>query len=75
MADKILDVKELKCPLPVLKASRAIREVAPGGTLEILATDPGSVEDFEVFCRTTGHTLLEHSAAEGVFRFLIRRAA
>jgi tRNA 2-thiouridine synthesizing protein A len=73
MADKTLDVKNLSCPLPVLKANRALRDVHNGGTLEVLATDPGSVEDFEVFCRTTGNTLLEHSATDGVYRFLIKR--
>lgn len=73
MADKTLDVKNLNCPLPVLKANRALREVRPGGTLEVLATDPLSVEDFEVFCRTTGNTLVEHSVAGGVYRFLIKR--
>jgi tRNA 2-thiouridine synthesizing protein A len=73
MADKVLDVKNLICPLPVLKANRALREVEYGSTLEVLATDPGSVEDFEVFCRTTGNTLLEHSETDGVYRFLIKR--
>jgi len=72
-ADKTLDVKHLICPLPVLKANRALREVRRGGTLEVLATDPGSVEDFEVFCRTTGNTLLEQSEDGGIYRFLIKR--
>jgi tRNA 2-thiouridine synthesizing protein A len=73
MAHKTLDVKNLTCPLPVLKANRALREVIKGETLEVLATDPGAVEDFEVFCRTTGNTLLEQSETDGVFRFLIER--
>ncbi len=72
MADKVLDAKGLSCPLPILKGKKALQDVAPGGTLEILATDPGSVADFEAFCRMTGHELIEHESANGTFRFLIR---
>ncbi len=75
MADKVLDAKGLNCPLPILKAKKAINEVSPGGTLEILATDPGAVADFQAFCRQTGNELVEHSEADGVYRFLIKRAA
>ena len=75
MADKVLDAKGLNCPLPILKAKKAINEVSPGGTLEILATDPGAVADFQAFCRQTGNELVEHSEAGGVYRFLIKRAA
>ena len=75
MADKTLDAKGLNCPLPILKAKKAIQEVPKGGTLEVLATDPGSVADFEAFCRTTGNELLESSADDGVYRFLIKSAA
>ncbi len=73
MADKILDAKGLSCPLPILKAKKAIGEVSPGGTLEVLATDPGSVADFQAFCKQSKHELVEHSEASGVYRFLIRR--
>jgi len=75
MADKTLDTKGLNCPLPILKVKKAIGEVPKDGTLEVLATDPGSVADFEAFCASTGNTLLEHSEAAGVYRFLIRRTA
>ena len=74
MADKTLDAKGANCPIPILKAKKAINEVAVGGTLEVLATDPGSVADFQAFCRTTGNTLVEQSQANGVYRFLIQRA-
>ena len=74
MADKTLDVSNLNCPLPVLKAKKAINEVPVGGTLEVLATDQGSVGDFQSFCTATGNVLLEQSEADGTFRFLIRRA-
>ncbi len=72
MADKVLDTKGMNCPLPILKAKKAIGEVPKDGTLEVLATDPGSVPDFEAFCRTTGHTMLEQDENDGVYRFLIR---
>jgi tRNA 2-thiouridine synthesizing protein A len=74
MADKLLDVRGLACPLPVLKASKAIKEIAAGATLEVLATDPGSVPDFEAFCNRGRHQLVERSEEQGTYRFLIRRA-
>ena len=49
MADKVLDAKGLNCPLPILKAKKALKDVPEGGTLEILATDPGAVADFQAF--------------------------
>lgn len=75
MADRTLDARGLNCPLPILKAKKALGEVPPGGTLEVLATDPGSTADFEAFCRATGHTLVDHGARDGVFHFLIRHTA
>lgn len=75
MADKTIDAKGMNCPIPILKAKKGIGEVPVGGTLEILSTDAGSVADFAAFARTTGHELLEHSEAAGVYRFLIKRAS
>jgi tRNA 2-thiouridine synthesizing protein A len=49
MADQLLDAKGLNCPLPILRAKKALKDVAMGGTLEVLATDPGAVKDFEAF--------------------------
>ncbi len=72
MADKVLDAKGLNCPLPILRAKKTLKEVPAGGTLEILATDPGSVADFEAFCRTTGNQLLESTQNGGVYRFVIK---
>jgi len=74
MATKQLDAKGLTCPLPVLKARRAMKELAPGDVLEIEATDPGSVTDFAHFCETTGHRLLEQESAEGIFSFHIEKS-
>jgi tRNA 2-thiouridine synthesizing protein A len=71
----VLDTKGLKCPLPVLKARKALREVPPGGLLKVLATDPGAVKDFEHFCKTTGSELVDSREEAGVLVFLIRRPA
>lgn len=70
-----LDARGLKCPLPVLKARKAIKDVVPGGLLTVLSTDPGAAKDFVHFCAVTGHELVESSAADGVYRFVIRKAA
>ncbi len=75
MADVTLDAKGLNCPLPILKARKSLKEVPDGGTLEILATDPGAVADFEAFCRQTGNELVEHSEDDGIYRFLIKKPA
>jgi tRNA 2-thiouridine synthesizing protein A len=72
MADKVLDAKGLNCPLPILKAKKALKEVPSGGTLEVLATDPGSVADFAAFCRTTGNEMVEQSQDGNVYRFVIK---
>jgi len=64
VSDTTLDARGLKCPLPVLKARRALKEVPPGGILRVLATDPGAEKDFAHFCETTGCELLE-SAWDG----------
>ena len=71
---QILDVKGLNCPLPVLRAKKALKDIAVGATLEVLATDPGAVKDFEAFCRTTGNELVESKVEGKVYSFLIRRA-
>ncbi len=75
MTEHLLDAKGLNCPLPILKAKKALKDVPNGEILKILATDPGAIADFEAFCRTTGNELLEHSEAGGVFSFLIKRVA
>lgn len=74
MADAVLDAKGLNCPLPILKTKKALQGMQLGQVLEILATDPGSVADFQAFCRQTGNELLESSQQEDVYKFLIKRA-
>ena len=73
MADQVLDTKGLNCPLPILKAKKALKDVPVGGTLEILATEPAADADFQAFCRTTGHELLESSQDGDVYIFLLKR--
>ncbi len=68
-----LDTKGMNCPLPILKAKKAIKELEAGNTLQVLATDPGSVKDFEAFCRSTGNELVESGEDGGVFTFLIKK--
>lgn len=73
-----LDLRGLACPLPVLKANKALRGMAPGETLVLLATDPAAVKDFHAYAQETGHELLAWAEEEGkpgqrVFRFALRR--
>jgi tRNA 2-thiouridine synthesizing protein A len=69
----VLDAKGLNCPLPILKAKKALQGVPAGGLLEIYATDPGAVRDFEAFCRSTGNELVASSQEGNVFKFVIKR--
>ncbi len=69
-----LDTKGLRCPLPVLRARKAMKSVSPGDLLEVEATDPGSVQDFRSFCETTGDELVDWREEAGVFTFQIRKA-
>jgi tRNA 2-thiouridine synthesizing protein A len=74
-ADATLDARGLKCPLPVLKARRALKDVPAGGRLRVLATDPGAVKDFAHFCATTGCELLESGQDGEILSFLLRKPA
>ena len=73
MATQTLDVKGLNCPMPVLKTKKVMKVLSNGETLEVESTDPGSVRDFEAFCRATGNEVLESVEEDGVFRFLLRK--
>jgi tRNA 2-thiouridine synthesizing protein A len=68
-----VDASGLSCPLPILKASQGIKSVASGELVEVVATDPGSVKDFEAWSKSTGNAMVEHSAEGGKFRYVIRR--
>jgi len=69
-----LDARGLNCPLPILKAKKALNAINPSEVLRIIATDPGSVKDFEAFCNQTGHELVESAEADGEFTFLIKKS-
>ena len=69
----VLDLKGLKCPLPVLRTRKALRGLAPGTRLWVEATDPLSALDIPNFCREDGHALIEAAERDGVRRFLIER--
>jgi tRNA 2-thiouridine synthesizing protein A len=73
MSASVLDTKGLNCPLPILKARKALKEVAMGGLLEIHATDPGAVADFQAFCRQTKNELVSSTREGSVFKFVIKR--
>ena len=73
MSETVLDTKGLNCPLPDLKARKALKAVPAGGLLKVLATDPASVIDFRAFCLETGHELLEATEEGAVYTFVIRR--
>jgi tRNA 2-thiouridine synthesizing protein A len=75
MSETVLDVKGMSCPLPVLRANRALRGLPAGARLRVLATDRAAVADFQAFCRETGHALLACSEEAGVFSFVIRKKA
>ncbi len=72
---RLLDAQGLLCPLPVLRARKAMKEVPQGGVLEVRATDPGAAKDFNHFCAVTGHKLVSCSEEGGVFTFRIRKMA
>ena len=70
-AETVLDVQGLSCPLPVLKANKALRALPAGARLTVLATDAASVADFQAFCRETGHALVSFSESDGVYRYTV----
>ena len=70
---KEVDARGLNCPLPILKAKKALAEMGSGDVLKVIATDPGSMRDFQAFARQTGNELVEQSSAGGEFVHLLRR--
>ena len=75
MSETLLDLQGLTCPLPVLKANKALRGLPPGARLTVLATDPAATRDFPAYCQETGHELVSVSEAAGVYRFELRKRA
>ncbi|HEY9098198.1 MAG TPA: sulfurtransferase TusA family protein [Thiobacillus sp.] len=71
--EKELDARGLNCPLPILRAKKALAEVGSGQVLKILSTDPGSVKDFAAFAKQTGNELLSSAEAGGEFTFFMKK--
>lgn len=73
MATETLNAEGLNCPLPILKAKKALKGMAAGDILQVSATDPGSVADFAAFCNQTGNELVSQSTEGDVYKFEIKR--
>ena len=71
--DKELDARGLNCPLPILRAKKALSDMASGQVLRIQATDPGSTKDFQAFAKQTGNELLSQSEADKIYTFFLRK--
>lgn len=74
MADQTLDAKGLNCPLPIIKAKKALKGMSPGQVLAIESTDPGSIADFAAFCRQTGNELLSSEQSGDIYNFEIKKS-
>ena len=72
--DQELDASGLNCPLPILRAKKTLNGMSSGQVLHIIATDPGSVKDFDAFAHQTGNTLMESKEEGGKFHFLIKKS-
>jgi tRNA 2-thiouridine synthesizing protein A len=70
---KDVDARGMKCPLPILKAKKALNDMQTGDILRVMATDPGSVRDFNAFARQTGNELVSHAEQDAEFTFFLRR--
>ena len=71
--DATVDARGLNCPMPIVKTAQAVKGLASGQVLEVLATDAGSVKDFAAWSKATGHEIVEQSVDGGVYRFVLRR--
>lgn len=71
--DKELDARGLNCPLPILRTKKALADMISGQVLKILATDPGSVKDFQAFSKQTGNALLSSETASSEFIFFMKK--
>jgi tRNA 2-thiouridine synthesizing protein A len=68
-----IDARGLSCPMPIVKTAQAMKALGSGATVELVATDHGSIKDVAAWCQATGNTLLEQTSDGAVYRFLIRR--
>ncbi len=73
--DKVMDLKGLPCPMPVVKVSKGIKEVEVGQVIEAISSDPGSLADFPAWARTSGNEIIKTDQTDGLIKFYIKRAA
>jgi tRNA 2-thiouridine synthesizing protein A len=73
MADQQVDARGLNCPMPIVKTAQAVKTLASGQTVEVLATDAGAVKDFAAWSKTTGNVIIEQSSDAGVYRFVLQK--
>ncbi len=71
--DKDLDARGLNCPLPILRAKKALNEMQSGQVLRIVSTDVGSLKDFQAFCKQTGNDLLSQTTSDNEYTFFLKR--
>jgi tRNA 2-thiouridine synthesizing protein A len=71
--DKEIDTRGLNCPLPILRTKKALSDMQSGQVIKVVATDPGSVKDFQTFSKQTGHELLSHAEANREFTFFMKK--
>ena len=71
--DKVMDLKGMPCPMPVVKVSKGIKEIQVGQVLEAVTTDPGALADFPAWARTSGNEILKTNQDDGTIRFFIKR--
>ncbi|MCJ7686119.1 MAG: sulfurtransferase TusA family protein [Desulfobacteraceae bacterium] len=74
-SDKVMDLKGLPCPMPVVKVSKGIKEVEIGQVVEAVTSDPGALADFPAWARTSGNEILKTEQSDGVIKFYIKRNA
>lgn len=70
---QVVDAKGLSCPMPIVKTAQAVKGLASGQLVEVLATDPGSTKDFAAWAKSTGNELVEQTVDDGVYRFVLRK--
>lgn len=73
VAGELVDARGMSCPMPIVKTATLFRTITPGTVVRVLATDPGSVKDFEAWARSTGNELIESAQDESVYQFVIRK--
>jgi tRNA 2-thiouridine synthesizing protein A len=73
--EKVMDLKGLPCPMPVVKVNKGIKEIEVGQVIEAQTTDPGSLTDFPAWARTSGNEIVKTDQADGVIKFFIKRNA